>query len=122
MPESTKAQIKASVKYDANNTTRLYIKLNNNTDADIIEHLKSVANKQGYIKELMRDDMNDSFRWIPCAEKPPEEPCIYTIKDESPYVIRTKGKPSYRISFHKEYLEMFQSVIAWMPLKPYNEE
>lgn len=57
MAESTKAQIKASVKYDANNTTRLYIKLNNKKDADIIEHLKSVANKQGYIKELIREDV-----------------------------------------------------------------
>lgn len=56
MPESTKAQIKASVKYDTNNTTRLYIKLNNKTDADIIAHLESKANKQGYIKELIRAD------------------------------------------------------------------
>lgn len=56
MAESTKAQIKASVKYDAKNTTRLYIKLNNKIDADIIAYLETKANKQGYIKDLIRAD------------------------------------------------------------------
>jgi hypothetical protein len=47
-----------SVKYDAEHTTRLYVKLNNKTDADILEHLKTVDNKQGYVKALIRADMN----------------------------------------------------------------
>ena len=57
MAESSKAQIRASVKYDTTNTTRLYIKLNNKIDADIIKHLESVPNKQGYVKELIRKDI-----------------------------------------------------------------
>lgn len=45
-----------SAKYDANNTKRIFLKLNKNTDKDIIEHLEG-KNKQGYIKSLIRKDM-----------------------------------------------------------------
>ena len=48
----------ASMKYDKANTTDVRIKLNNNTDADILEKLNSVDNKQGYIKALIRADLN----------------------------------------------------------------
>ena len=47
----------ASRKYDDASTKRLFIKLNMNTDADILEHLDAIGNKQGYIKELIRADM-----------------------------------------------------------------
>lgn len=52
---STEAQKRASAKYDAGNTTRLYIKLNNTTDKDILEFLDTVPNKQGFIKDLIRE-------------------------------------------------------------------
>ena len=51
------AQKRANAKYDAANTTGFYLKLNNKTDADIIEKLDSVDSKQGYIKELIRRDI-----------------------------------------------------------------
>ena len=54
---STQAQKRASIKYDALNTTRLYVRLNNKTDADILEHLDQIENKQGYVKNLIRKDM-----------------------------------------------------------------
>ena len=37
-----------------NNTKGLYLKLNKRTDADILEALESVSNKQGLIKTLLR--------------------------------------------------------------------
>lgn len=40
--------------YDKANTKGLYIKLNVKTDADILEALSSVKNKQGLIKALLR--------------------------------------------------------------------
>lgn len=52
-----KASIRSD-RYDRKNTTRLYIKLNNNTDADILEALSKIDNKQGYIKELIRADLS----------------------------------------------------------------
>ena len=54
---STDAQKRASAKYDAANTKVVTLKFNLRTDADIIEKLESVENRQGYIKELIRADM-----------------------------------------------------------------
>lgn len=54
---TTEAQRRAKEKYDSNNTTQLKLKLNNKTDADILEKLQNVPNKQGYIKGLIREDM-----------------------------------------------------------------
>lgn len=54
---ATKAQIKASNKYDKENTKQIALRLNKKTDADIIEHLEKQGSKQGYIKELIRKDM-----------------------------------------------------------------
>lgn len=47
----------ATAEYDKNNCTRINLKLNNKTDADIIEKLDSVENVQGFIKAIIRNDM-----------------------------------------------------------------
>lgn len=44
-------------KYDMNNTVRVQLKLNIKTDADILEYLDSVDNKQGTIKRLIREEI-----------------------------------------------------------------
>lgn len=57
----TKAKNKHSISVNAYNkrsTVQFCIRLNKNTDADIIEHLKNENNKQGYIKFLIRKDIN----------------------------------------------------------------
>lgn len=43
-------------RYDKENTVQFRLKLNKKTDADVIEKLQSVDNKQGYIKRLIRED------------------------------------------------------------------
>ena len=48
---------KYTKKYDENNTTRVQLKLNNKTDADILEYLDKVENKQGTIKRLIREEI-----------------------------------------------------------------
>lgn len=45
-------------KYDKANTKKILLKLNLATDADILAKLDAVPNKQGYIKELIRKDLN----------------------------------------------------------------
>lgn len=55
------AQKIATAKYDTTNTTGVYLKLNNKTDTDIIEHLQKQDNKQGYIKELIRQDIKNNL-------------------------------------------------------------
>ena len=51
---ATEAQKRATLKYDAENTVQIKMKLNRVTDADILELLDRQENKQGFIKELLR--------------------------------------------------------------------
>lgn len=53
----TEAQKRARLKYEAVNTVQIKFKLNRKTDADILQRLDAVGNKQGYIKRLIRDDI-----------------------------------------------------------------
>ena len=54
----TKEQIiRENIAYNATHTTQFKLSLNNETDKDIIGHLKELKNKQGYIKSLIRKDM-----------------------------------------------------------------
>lgn len=50
----------ASAKYHASHIKRLPVNLNDRTDQDIIQHLQSVDNVQGYIKTLIREDIATS--------------------------------------------------------------
>lgn len=50
------AKRRASAKYDKTHTKGIYLKLNKETDADIIEYLEEVENVQGYIKNLIKND------------------------------------------------------------------
>jgi hypothetical protein len=59
----TKAEIKASNKYNKEKTISVQLRLNRSTDADIISKLQSVPSKMGYIKDLIRKD-------IQCAKEP----------------------------------------------------
>ena len=54
------AQKKAVRKYDEAKTVQFKMKLNKGTDSDILEKLASVENKQGYIKQLIRADIENN--------------------------------------------------------------
>ena len=56
------AESKARKKWTTENTTRVVMKLNHNTDADILAKLAEVPSKQGYIKNLIRADLNNGKR------------------------------------------------------------
>ena len=54
---TTEAQKRAQKKYDEANKGKwrmVHLKLNKETDADIIEKLEASGNIQGYIKDLIR--------------------------------------------------------------------
>ncbi|MDD6651988.1 MAG: hypothetical protein PUE49_07320 [Eggerthellales bacterium] len=53
---TSEAQKRASMKYFKNNVTQKVIRFGVN-DADILEHLESQDNMSGYIKRLIREDM-----------------------------------------------------------------
>lgn len=64
----TEAEKRASANYDKKNTKQLMLKLNKKTDADILEYLDTVSNKQGLIKELLRKHMTGEPA-VPVIEK-----------------------------------------------------
>lgn len=54
----TDAKKKANAKYDKNHTRNIMFKFNKKTDKDILEKLDEVENRQGYVKDLIRKDIN----------------------------------------------------------------
>lgn len=54
---TTKAQREANARYDRANTRQVSIKLNVNTDSDILAQLSAQPSVQGYLKRLVREDM-----------------------------------------------------------------
>ena len=47
----------ANARYDKKMAKYISMKLNKKTDADILEHLGKIENVQGYLKQLIRNDM-----------------------------------------------------------------
>lgn len=54
---ASEAKIRANNKSNKINTKMICLRLSCNTDADIIKKLDEVESKMGYIKELIRKDM-----------------------------------------------------------------
>lgn len=58
---ATEAALRAQKKYDQANKDRyknVFVKINRETEKDIVEKLESVDNIQGYIKGLVREDIS----------------------------------------------------------------
>lgn len=55
--KSRDAQLRATQKYNKANTIQVVCRFNRNTDADIIQKLSEIENKNGYIKSLIRKDI-----------------------------------------------------------------
>ena len=55
----SEAAKRAKEKYDKATAKQVLFRFNNTTDADILKKLEEVDNKQGYIKQLIRDDMKN---------------------------------------------------------------
>jgi hypothetical protein len=48
---------RAAQKYQAEHIKAYAVKVNDRTEADILEHLRGKANVSGYIKDLIRKDI-----------------------------------------------------------------
>ena len=55
---ATDAHKRANAKYDSSHTKQIKLQLNLKTDKDVLDRLDQVENKQGYIKGLIRSDIN----------------------------------------------------------------
>ena len=68
----TRTQIQA--KYDAAHRTTFSMKLHNENDYDIIKKLSSVPSMQGYIKQLIRQDITGS---VPVSVPDSDSVCVF---------------------------------------------
>ncbi len=57
--ETPLSQVQAQNKYDRSHTTDFYMKLNLRTDQDIIIWLRKQRNRQGAIKQLIRQQLKN---------------------------------------------------------------
>ena len=55
---------KAAYEWDRKNTTMVAMKLQNRTDKDILDLFGSLSNRQGYIKRLIRDDLDGEKKYM----------------------------------------------------------
>ena len=54
---ATEAQKRAREKYNKETYKFTTFKLNKTTEADLIKHLEAQPNKQGYLRELIKKDL-----------------------------------------------------------------
>ena len=54
---TSEAKRQANAKYDKSHTKSILLKLNKQTDSDVLALLEDKDNRQGYIKELIRNDL-----------------------------------------------------------------
>lgn len=57
MPVDKQKQYERQAKWDKENRRNVVLRLVKTTDADLLEYLDGLPNKQGYIKALIRADM-----------------------------------------------------------------
>lgn len=57
MPKTPDSNLRAITKFTKEKTISVNLRLNKNTDADIIAKLETVDSKMGYIKALIRADI-----------------------------------------------------------------
>lgn len=60
--KTRESQVKAVRRYDDAHTVQFRMKLNKKTDADIIEFLGSLPNKQGFLKQIIREHIDIESR------------------------------------------------------------
>lgn len=60
-----KTRVEIQAKYDAAHRQTITINLHNDNDAEIIDKLNSVPSKQGYIKQLIREDIARTCSSVP---------------------------------------------------------
>lgn len=76
---ATEAQRRASTRYNKANTTQVLLRLNLNTERDIIEALDTQESKAGYIKRLIREDVARNTQVAEAEDELEDEPkaCVY---------------------------------------------
>lgn len=83
----SEAHKRASMRYDKENMRQIKFNLSKKYNLDIISHLDSVPNKQGYIKDLIRADMAR-------AKSEPTQPVQNILKEDKTMTYNSVIEPS----------------------------
>lgn len=109
MKKSSEAKIRAAAKYDKANTKSVFLKLNIKTDADILAYLETVGNKQGYIKELIRNDMQT----VDISAEPQNRIIEGTFAEGEDVIVMVDGeKYKRKVRFSKKLLEPAITILS----------
>jgi hypothetical protein len=109
----------ATAKYDQENTVRINLKLNRNTDAEIIEKLRAVPSMQGYIRKLIKNDIEGEkkMKKSEIIEKYAQE-IIEAMVERYRKVLECDGRIQYKLYIWDngeiEYLEGAQGDSSWL--------
>lgn len=101
MTKKQSAQVKASIKYNQKNVKQVKLNLNLKTDADIIEALAASGNMQGYIKDLIRKDINDEHQAPAITKKIIEG----SFQDGETVIVEIDGREFKRKVFYSHKLK-----------------
>lgn len=111
----------ATAQYDKANTTRINIKLNNKTDADIIRQLEQKGNVQGYLKQLIRNDMEEEKKMTSrnyytgaMVSETVLQDMIANMLETADDELAEKMEGSYR-KYMTEKLEALDDRLWWQP-------
>lgn len=109
---ATEAEKRATKKYDKENTVQVLLKLNKKTDKDILYELGTKYSKMGYIKDLIRKDIESMMekrkaelaKW---NEEQDREDTMYELEVHryNQYGEEIGGDPVYLMSDDLEEIE-----------------
>ena len=109
---ATEAEKRATKKYDKENTVQVLLKLNKKTDKDILYELGTKYSKMGYIKDLIRKDIESMMekrkaelaKW---NEEQDREDTMYEleVRRYNQYGEEIGGDPIYAMSDDLEEIE-----------------
>ena len=78
--EGMKKKAEYNKKYLKENMKPMVVNLNKNVYKDIIDFLDKKENKNKYLKELIRKDMEEQTKWAIKKDKPYDLPFLWGIK------------------------------------------
>ena len=118
--------------YQTEHYKTVSVTVNRDKDADVLTRLTEQKNVSGYVRELVKRDINNTGHWIPCSEGLPLKKGRYlcTVGAEYHNVREMIYDPDEFIS--EEYMSIWKNidgyrafnwfVIAWMPMpKPFKK-
>lgn len=106
-------------RYDAKATTRVALKLNNNTDADILEWLNEQFSKQGSIKTAIRLLIDEEKKWHDLKVNPEDLPV------DNRQVLVAYGYKDYDVAEYWKtdgWGETINKIIAWRYIEDWSKE